>query len=142
MKLTRREFIKAALAAATVAHIPLSVAEAEEAYEAFGAGIEDLGNGWFRVHMSFTADGTPQRFSTMAKAGSANHLQLSHGKIRQWFDLETGELGSMDIVDDEHTGVTAISPAGEGDNLYIGHSQLEITKAAEYIESGFTVGKE
>ena len=96
--MNRREFIQAALAAAVVAHIPLTEAEAVEAYDA--SGIQDHGNGWYRCWMTYTEKGVTLQFSTFARAGDQSQMQLSHGKIRAWFDLETGEVGRIEVVND------------------------------------------
>ena len=114
--INRREFIKACLAAAVVANVPFTEAEAVEAYEAFG--IEDVGNGWYRCWMSF--DG--ETLSTHAKAGEDSHMQLGYKKVRAWFDLETGTLGRMEIVEEESE--PTIKTSGPGD-LTIWGAQLE-----------------
>jgi hypothetical protein len=99
-KMNRRDFLKGAMAAAVVAQIPLSLTEAEEAYEACEAiashGIEDMGNGWYRCWMG---SGTDDAFSTFAKAGDSQWMTLSHNKVRAYFDLRTGEIGKVDVVD-------------------------------------------
>jgi hypothetical protein len=131
VKLNRRKFIKAALAAATVAHVPLTVKEAEAAYAEFSAGIVDVGNGWYRIHMNYSSDdylfdGHDVTFSAYAKAGTSSHIQMQHGKIRQWFDLETGELGSVEVVECDSTLVVGISGT-DNDNVWIYGTQVEVT---------------
>jgi len=87
------------MAAAVVANIPnFTEAEAVEAYESFG--IQDMGNGWYRCHLTFTEHGEGQMFSTYAKAGDSSHMQLSYGRVRAWFDLETGTIGEVSVSDE------------------------------------------
>lgn len=97
MQLNRREFIKAAMAAAVVAHVPFTEAEAVEAFEAFG--IQDMGNGWFRC--SVTCDAKKQTLSAFMKRKLSRVGVLSHGKVRAYFNLETGEIGKVQILADE-----------------------------------------
>ncbi len=96
--MNRRGFLKAVLAAAVVAQIPISLQEAEAAYDSLG--IEDMGNGWYRCWMSFDESNGPEVLSTYAKAGTSSHMQLSFGRVRAWFDLETGTLGTVEVVEE------------------------------------------
>lgn len=101
MKINRRDFIKAAMAAAVVAHVPFTEAEAVEAYEAFG--IKDIGNGWFRC--SITCGSRGETLTADLRADKSRFAVLSHGKVRAYFDLEKGEIGTVQIGGDESTAV-------------------------------------
>jgi len=119
MKLNRREFLKAVMAAAVVANVPITEAEAIEAYESLG--IDDMGDGWYRCWMSFVDDGKTRTFSTFAKRyGKHGWMQLSHGRVRAYFDLRTGELGEVEIVDDY---VDPMIHGSDGTNIF--GAQLE-----------------
>jgi len=116
MKMNRREFLQAVMAAAVVANIPFTEAEAVEAYESLG--IQDLGNGWYRCWISYAEGSKDQTFSTYAKAGESSHMQLSHGRVRAWFDLVTGEVGKVSVSNDY------VAPQIKGEGLIWG-CQLE-----------------
>lgn len=112
------------MAAAVVAQIPLTEQEAEAAYEALAdSGIQDMGNGWYRCWMSFK----DETISVHAK--SADHsrwMAMYHGKVCAYFDLETGELGQINVVEKLPDGTVKSGVAGfYSDGAYLWGAQLE-----------------
>ena len=110
--------MKGVMAAAIAAQIPVSIEEAEAAYE--NLGIIDMGNGWYRCWMSFEDNGEDRTFSVHGKAGSSGHMIMSHGKVRAYFDLTTGDIGKIEVCEDKG----ACIGTADGDILAWG-AQLE-----------------